>query len=148
MRVKQTEVHLKACVTSIFDVFHATWGPCRFLFCCGVQKKYFKKKKNKQTNIPPRFLGQHRVSLKYLKYPAIVYSPLIAWIDALNLLFFWGGGGVGCLHVLPSLHLKLNMEVLRHWLASFFNISTGSIVSRLRAGSNLSRYGCLHYMVI
>ena len=121
--------------------------PLPFFILLWRPKKIFQKKNNKQTNIPPRFLGHHRVSLKYLKYPAIVYSPLIAWIDALNLLFF-GGGGVGCLHVLPSLHLKLNMEVLRHWLASFFNISTGSIVSRLRAGSNLSRYGCLHYMVI
>ena len=140
MLFKQTVVYLKACVTSIFGVFHATGGPYVFYFFCGVQKNISKNK------IPPRFLGHHRVSLKYLKYPAIVYSPPIALIDVLNLHFLFGCAHY--LHVLPSLHLKLNWEVLRHWLASLGNISTGWIVSRLRPGSNLRRYGCLHYMVI
>ena len=105
MRIKQTEVYLKACVTSQFLVFFTPHVALTFFIFCGVQKDI--KKKN-----PPRFLGHHGVSLKYLKYPAIVYSPPIAWIDVLNLHFLFGC--VGCLHVLPSLHLKLNREVLRH----------------------------------
>ena len=140
MRFKQTEVYLKACVTSIFGVFHATGGPDLFYFFV-ASKKIFQKKK-----IPSRFLGHHGVSLKYLKYPAIVYSPPIALIGVLNLHFL--SGCAHYLHVLPSLHLKLNREVLRHWLASLGNISTGWIVSRLRLGSNFRRYGCLHDMVI
>ena len=121
MRFKETEVNLKACVTSIFGVFHATGGPYLFYFFV-ASKKILKKKK-----IPPRFLGHHRISLKYLKYPAIVYSPPIPLIDVLNLHFLFGCAHY--LHVLPSLYLKLNREVLRHWLASLGNISTGWIVS-------------------
>ena len=30
MRIKQNEVYLRACVTSIFGVFHATRGPYLF----------------------------------------------------------------------------------------------------------------------
>ena len=116
--------------------------PLPFLFFCGVQKNISKKKKKNSTT----FLRPPKGSLKYLKYPATVYSPLIASIDVRNLHFLFGC--VGCLHVLPSLHLKLNREVLRHWLASFGNISTGWIVCRLRPGSILRRYGCLHYMVM
>ena len=77
MRFKETEVCLKACVTSVFGVFHGTGGSYLFYFFV-ASKKILKKKQNK---IPPRFLGHHRVSLKYLKYPAIVYSPPIALID-------------------------------------------------------------------
>ena len=43
MRFKETEVYLKACVTSIFGVFHATGGPYLFYFFCGVQKSISKK---------------------------------------------------------------------------------------------------------
>ena len=140
MLFKQTVVYLKACVTSIFGVFHATGGPYVFYFFVASKKNISK------NNIPPRFLGHHRVSLKYLKYPRIVNGPPIALIDVLNLHFRFGCAHY--LHVLPSLHLKLNWEVLRHWLASLGNISTGWIVSRLGPGSNLRRYRCLHYMVI
>ena len=70
-----------------FWCFSRHGRPLPFLFFCGVQKIL---KKTKQNKIPPRFLGHHRVSLKYLKYPAIVYSPPIALIDVLNLHFLFG----------------------------------------------------------
>ena len=44
MRIKQSEVYLKACVTSIFGAFHATRDPYVFQFVCGVQKNISRKK--------------------------------------------------------------------------------------------------------
>ena len=52
MRFKQTEVYLKACVTSIFGVFHATGGPYLFYFSV-ASKKIFQKKKNSITFLRP-----------------------------------------------------------------------------------------------
>ena len=44
MRIQQSEVHLKACVTLIFGVFHSMRVPYLFLLFCGVQKNISRKK--------------------------------------------------------------------------------------------------------
>ena len=48
MRIKQTEVHFKASVTSQFLVFSTPREALTFFIFCGVQNKCFKKQANKQ----------------------------------------------------------------------------------------------------
>ena len=44
MRIKQSEVYLKACVKLILGVFPTTQEPSHFLCFCGVQKNISGKK--------------------------------------------------------------------------------------------------------
>ena len=50
MRIKQNEVYLRACVTSIFGVFHAMRGPYLFTIIIIIIFRGVPKK------MPPRFL--------------------------------------------------------------------------------------------
>ena len=83
MRIKQNEVYLRACVTSIFGVFHATRGPYLFtttiIIFCGVQKNI--SRKNRRSRVS---LDEISGILIFHHVPRIFDSARFQWTFPLN----------------------------------------------------------------